>query len=76
MDFELETERLRLRRFEPADLAELAALHGEPAVMRYIELGYRLRREFWAVVTRPRRRTPSWTAPSTYWARSGSWRPR
>jgi RimJ/RimL family protein N-acetyltransferase len=32
----LETERLRLRRFTAADLDDLAALNGDPAVMRFI----------------------------------------
>jgi RimJ/RimL family protein N-acetyltransferase len=42
---ELETERLRLRRFTPSDLDELAALHGDPAVMRYIDDGKPVPRE-------------------------------
>jgi RimJ/RimL family protein N-acetyltransferase len=33
----LETERMRLRRFTAADVDDLAALHGDPAVMRYID---------------------------------------
>ncbi len=33
----LETARLRLRRFTAADADDLAALHGDPAVMRYID---------------------------------------
>ena len=32
----LETERLRLRRFTPADLEALVALHGDAEVMRYV----------------------------------------
>ncbi|MGH6656935.1 MAG: GNAT family N-acetyltransferase [Actinocrinis sp.] len=35
----LESSRLLLRRFTGADLDELAALHGDPAVMRYIDDG-------------------------------------
>jgi RimJ/RimL family protein N-acetyltransferase len=31
------TGRLHLRRFTPADLDDLAALHGDPEVMRYID---------------------------------------
>jgi RimJ/RimL family protein N-acetyltransferase len=42
---ELETGRLRLRRFTPADLDELAALHGDRAVMRYIDDGKPVPRE-------------------------------
>jgi RimJ/RimL family protein N-acetyltransferase len=34
----LETARLRLRRFTGEDAADLAALHGDPAVMRYIDV--------------------------------------
>ncbi len=33
----LGTARLRLRRFTEEDAADLAALHGDPAVMRYID---------------------------------------
>lgn len=33
----LETARMRLRRFTAADADDLAALHGDPAVMRYID---------------------------------------
>jgi RimJ/RimL family protein N-acetyltransferase len=33
----LETARMRLRRFTEADAGDLAALHGDPAVMRYID---------------------------------------
>lgn len=36
-DADLVTGRLRLRRFTTADLDDLAALHGDPAVLRYIE---------------------------------------
>jgi len=39
MSIRLVTERLTLRRFTPADLDDLAALHGDPAVMRYIDDG-------------------------------------
>ncbi|HKN53002.1 MAG TPA: GNAT family N-acetyltransferase [Amycolatopsis sp.] len=35
----LETDRLVLRRFTEADIDALAALHGDPAVMRYIDDG-------------------------------------
>jgi RimJ/RimL family protein N-acetyltransferase len=35
----LVTERMLLRRFTDADLDWLAALHGDPAVMRYIDDG-------------------------------------
>ncbi|MEE1783476.1 GNAT family N-acetyltransferase [Streptomyces sp. SP17BM10] len=35
----LRTERLTLRHFTPADLSDLATLHGHPAVMRYIDDG-------------------------------------
>jgi RimJ/RimL family protein N-acetyltransferase len=35
----LKTDRLSLRRFTPADLGELTALHGDSAVMRYIDDG-------------------------------------
>lgn len=35
----LTTERMQLRRFTEADSAALAALHGIPAVMRYIDNG-------------------------------------
>jgi RimJ/RimL family protein N-acetyltransferase len=37
----LVTERLRLRGFHPADLAALAAIYADPAVMRYIRDGAR-----------------------------------
>jgi RimJ/RimL family protein N-acetyltransferase len=33
----LETQRLRLRRFVESDVDSLAALHGDPDVMRYID---------------------------------------
>jgi RimJ/RimL family protein N-acetyltransferase len=33
----VETDRMRLRRFTEADADDLAALHGDPAVMRYID---------------------------------------
>ncbi|MFD9127594.1 GNAT family N-acetyltransferase [Kitasatospora sp. NPDC059571] len=39
MEILLETERLVLRRFTTADADVLAALHGDPAVMRYIDDG-------------------------------------
>ncbi|HEY6739715.1 MAG TPA: GNAT family N-acetyltransferase [Actinopolymorphaceae bacterium] len=35
----VETARMVLRRFTPADLPDLAALHGDPRVMRYIDDG-------------------------------------
>ncbi|HEX4790003.1 MAG TPA: GNAT family N-acetyltransferase [Actinospica sp.] len=50
---ELETERLRLRRFTIADLDELAALHGDPAVMRFIDDGRPVTRERVAGETLP-----------------------
>ncbi|HUJ06475.1 MAG TPA: GNAT family N-acetyltransferase [Streptosporangiaceae bacterium] len=39
MEYRLETARLRLRRFTTADLPWLTELHGDPAVMRYIDVG-------------------------------------
>ncbi|MFI6516062.1 GNAT family N-acetyltransferase [Spirillospora sp. NPDC050679] len=36
MQIHLESERMLLRRFTEADIADLAALHGDPRVMRYI----------------------------------------
>jgi RimJ/RimL family protein N-acetyltransferase len=39
MDVHLETARLVLRRFTPADLDDLEALDSDPAVMRYITGG-------------------------------------
>lgn len=39
MDPYLETERMTLRRFTPADVDALAALHGHPDVMRRIDDG-------------------------------------
>jgi RimJ/RimL family protein N-acetyltransferase len=50
---ELTTARLRLRRFTGADLDELAALHGDPAVMRYIDDGRPVPREVVAEQTLP-----------------------
>lgn len=38
-DTYLETERMTLRRFTEADVDDLAALHGHPAVMRRIDDG-------------------------------------
>ncbi|GDY31061.1 GNAT family N-acetyltransferase [Gandjariella thermophila] len=35
----VETERLVLRRFTEADVDDLAALHGDPAVMRFVDDG-------------------------------------
>ncbi|MFJ4189144.1 GNAT family N-acetyltransferase [Kitasatospora sp. NPDC089509] len=39
MDIYLETRRMTLRRFTGADVDALAALHGHPEVMRYIDDG-------------------------------------
>ncbi|MFJ3203830.1 GNAT family N-acetyltransferase [Streptomyces sp. NPDC086989] len=39
MDDHLETDRMALRRFTGADVDDLAALHGHPEVMRYIDDG-------------------------------------
>ncbi|MFD7906233.1 GNAT family N-acetyltransferase [Kitasatospora sp. NPDC059747] len=39
MNAYLRTDRLTLRRFTPADLDDLAALHGHPDVMRHIDDG-------------------------------------
>lgn len=33
---DIETDRMVLRRFGPADVDELVALHNDPAVMRYL----------------------------------------
>jgi hypothetical protein len=41
----LETERLRLRRFEPADIDWLVELDSDPEVMRYITYGQPTPRE-------------------------------
>jgi ribosomal-protein-alanine N-acetyltransferase len=43
----LETERLRLRRLEPADLDELARLYADPDVRRYFPEGTLTREETW-----------------------------
>ena len=40
-----ETPRLRLRLFTPGDAADLAALHGDPEVMRFIDDGRPVPRE-------------------------------
>ncbi|GAA2751676.1 MULTISPECIES: GNAT family N-acetyltransferase [Kitasatospora] len=53
MDVRLRTERLTLRRFTPADLDALALLHGDPAVMRYIDDGRPVAREVVAERTLP-----------------------
>lgn len=47
------TDRLVLRRFEPADLEDLAALHADPAVMRFIDDGKPVSREVVAERTLP-----------------------
>ncbi len=47
-------ERLLLRRFTPEDLDDLAALHGDPRVMRYIDDGRPVARETVARQTLPR----------------------
>lgn len=47
------TDRLVLRRFGPADLEDLAALHADPAVMRYIDDGKPVSREVVAARTLP-----------------------
>ncbi|WP_245594338.1 GNAT family N-acetyltransferase [Actinospica robiniae] len=47
------TDRLVLRRFEPADLEDLAALHADPAVMRFIDDGRPVAREVVAGQTLP-----------------------
>jgi RimJ/RimL family protein N-acetyltransferase len=39
MPIRLETSRMLLRSFDAADVDDLAALHGDPAVMRYIDDG-------------------------------------
>ena len=39
MDVFLQTERLRLRRFTPADVENLVELDGDPEVMRYLTNG-------------------------------------
>lgn len=49
----LDTVRLRLRPFAPADVDDLAALHGDPAVMRYIDDGRPVPREVVAEETLP-----------------------
>lgn len=46
------TDRLSLRRFAPTDLDDLAALHGDPAVMRFID-GEPVPREVVAARTLP-----------------------
>jgi RimJ/RimL family protein N-acetyltransferase len=46
----LETERLVLRRFTPADAGNLLALDGDPEVMRYLEPGVRTRAQIEAEV--------------------------
>ncbi|MGI8879874.1 MAG: GNAT family N-acetyltransferase [Jatrophihabitans sp.] len=38
-DVPLQTERLLLRRAQPDDLDDVVALHGDPAVMRFIDDG-------------------------------------
>ena len=50
----LETARMVLRRFTGADVEHLAALHGDPAVMRYIDDGRPVPRELVASRTLPR----------------------
>ena len=50
----LETERMRLRRFTADDLDWLAELHGDQAVMRYIDDGKPEPREDVAACTLPR----------------------
>ncbi|MFC1407937.1 GNAT family N-acetyltransferase [Streptacidiphilus sp. N1-12] len=49
----LPTERLLLRRLTPADLDQLAALHGDAAVMRFIDDGRPVPRERVARETLP-----------------------
>lgn len=49
----LETARLSLRPFTAADLDDLAALHGDPAVMRYIDDARPVLREVVAEETLP-----------------------
>ena len=39
MDVFLETERLMLRRFTPADVESLFLLHNDPEVMRFLDGG-------------------------------------
>jgi RimJ/RimL family protein N-acetyltransferase len=46
----LETERLVLRRFTPADVGNLLALDGDPEVMRYLEPRVRTRAQIEAEV--------------------------
>lgn len=48
------TDRLVLRRFTPKDLDDLAGLHGDPRVMRYIDDGRPVAREVVAERTLPR----------------------
>jgi RimJ/RimL family protein N-acetyltransferase len=49
----LDTARLNLRPFAPADVDDLAALHGDPAVMRSIDDGRPVPREVVAEETLP-----------------------
>jgi RimJ/RimL family protein N-acetyltransferase len=48
----IETERLRLRAFEPEDLDALAAIYGRPDVVRYLYEGPRSRDEVRALLER------------------------
>jgi RimJ/RimL family protein N-acetyltransferase len=54
VDIYLETERMTLRRFTGADVEDLVALHGEPAVMRRIDDGRPVTREVVESQTLPR----------------------
>ena len=53
----IETERLLLRAFEPGDLDVLAALHGDPDLVRWIPWGPRDRRQAAVVLERKLRST-------------------
>ena len=49
--YPIATERLYLRPFAPSDLDALAAIHGDPEVVRYLYLGVRSRDELRDVLT-------------------------
>jgi RimJ/RimL family protein N-acetyltransferase len=56
-DYPIATERLLLRPFEPGDLDALAAIHGDPDVVRYLLFGVRDRDELPGVLEEKAKRT-------------------
>jgi [ribosomal protein S5]-alanine N-acetyltransferase len=69
---QIDSERLRLREFTPADIDGVLAIYGDPVATRHLSFDPRSRtqvEEFLSNAARSAREEP---APSTPWPSSGS----